>query len=40
MGRFVVKLIRRAQFRDLYFDMNNVFVSREIDKVTGRVSTS
>lgn len=38
MGRYTTKLIRRAQFRDLYFDGNNNFVYREVDRITQRVS--
>jgi serine/threonine-protein kinase PRP4 len=37
-GRFNAKHIRKAQFRDQYFDANNNFVYREVDKVTQRVS--
>ncbi|CAM6006134.1 unnamed protein product [Sphagnum balticum] len=37
-GRFSAKHIRKAQFRDQYFDSNNNFVYREVDKVTQRVN--
>jgi len=36
-GRFNSKLIKKAQFGDVHFDDNGVFISVESDRITGKV---
>jgi hypothetical protein len=37
-GRFNGKMIKKAKFGEVHFDENGVFMSVELDKITGKVS--
>lgn len=36
-GRFNSKLIKKAQFGDVHFDDNGLFINVDFDRVTGKV---